>query len=710
MDDLLNITLESENYEVLLHVGKWNEKVTGAYRNVYNPDPITYVNKSIAIFRNGDKAENEAPLPVDFYSYSSSDVNKYFLVGYLDTQPELDQRCVITVGFYAASGDSVYSNTARFGSNDIKILETGSGDANYSSYEQVSEWNLPYNAYSHNRWFSDLEEITVDCVDIPIFDSFDSMKSYVLSDGLTHDGVINLDDSYEQNETKTYYIYNQYGSGNILYGNVTQHSGTSLSWRSMRFMANAQPTLYFDSEDGFLLKISAREIVSSKATTGPGYTIDYIPETSWTEKALETTGPFYGTYDQYIESYQTTPEAGTYTIGFVTSTNIPIFKTKAKAEEALDTGDYSEAINFYDLDNKYYNPPSIGQAEDATTFGSGGVTSPFIATYVCDRNDVLNVANAFYSNDTSIIDNIKNGLELFGAEPFQAICGIKWFPCSLANVVTTAPQNYVYFGSYKYESATLSLNKVIGITSNGYIDAGTVTLSPIQNSFRSFEPYCGLSVFLPYIGWQKLRIADYWSKTVNVRYYLDIYTGSCIAALVANGVFVDYFTGNIGVELPVTGQMLSQYANSALNGLLGTAGGALGGAAGAAMLAGPQGLALGAGAAAAMAIGGAAVGAGSGIFKMAQKGAPKDHNTTKGSFTSSVGAYLPQYVMFRWEVHDLIIPDLLTDLYGRPSAASGKVSSFSGFLQCDTIKLNTSGMNDSEANEVAALLKEGVFV
>jgi hypothetical protein len=278
----------------------------------------------------------------------------------------------------------------------------------------------------------------------------------------------------------------------------------------------------------------------------------------------------------------------------------------------------------------------------------------------------------------------------------------------LASIVSTSSQNYIYFGSYKHEGVTV--DKVTGITSNGYIDAGTVTLTPVQQSFRSFEPYCGLSVFLPYIGWQKLNIADYWGKTVNVRYYIDIYTGSCIAALVANNVFIDYFTGNIGVELPITGQMLSQYANSALNGILGTAGGALGGAAGAAMLAGPQGLALGAGAAAAMAIGGAAIGAGSGIFKMAQKGAPKDHNTTKGSFTSSVGAYLPQYVMFRWEVHDLIIPELLTDLYGRPSAASGKVSSFSGFLQCDTIKLNTSGMNDSEANEVAALLKEGVFV
>lgn len=541
----------------------------------------------------------------------------------------------------------------------------------------------------------------------PIFDTYEHMRSYIAT-GST-EGLLNGFADYEVEETKTYHITMNAANGNLLYGQVTPVSGATYTQKSMRIMANKTPCLYFTG-NGFQMSLSSNNVVASKAVSGPDYIIDNIPESQWTQNALDYTGYWYGNVEKYSEAKGTLPDAGTYMYGFEFKTDCYIFKDQAEAEEAEETGIYDKAINAYDVEAGYYRVPVIGQAEDATTFGSGGVTSPFIATYVCSRNDVLNVANAFYSNDTSIIDNIKQGLELFGAEPFQAICGIKWFPCSLASIVTTASQNYVYFGSYKYENAGLSLDKVISVTANGYIDAGTVTLTPVQQNFRSFEPYCGLSVFLPYVGWQKLRIADYWGKTVNVRYYIDIYTGSCIAALVANNVFIDYFTGNIGVELPVTGQMLSQYANSALNGLLGTAGGALGGAAGAAMLAGPQGLALGAGAAAAMAIGGAAVGAGSGIFKMAQKGAPKDHNTTKGSFTSSVGAYLPQYVMFRWEVHDLIIPELLTDLYGRPSAASGKVSSFSGFLQCDTIKLNTNGMNDSEANEVAALLKEGVFV
>ena len=95
---------------------------------------------------------------------------------------------------------------------------------------------------------------------------------------------------------------------------------------------------------------------------------------------------------------------------------------------------------------------------------------------------------------------------------------------------------------------------------------------------------------------------------------------------------------------------------------------------------------------------------------MSQKGAPKDHNTTKGNFSAGTGSYLPQYVIFRFDVHDMIVPDNLTELYGRPSAAGGRVGSFSGFLQADTVKLNNAGMSEEDAAEVVSLLKEGIFV
>ena len=553
---------------------------------------------------------------------------------------------------------------------------------------------------------SKIYEFEID-TNIPIFDTKEHCMAFILT-GAT-DGLLNGTASWELEETRTYHISMQYGTGTLFDGNVTQATGTTLSWESMRIKANKSPVLYF-TEGSFALTLVANQIVSSKATSGPDYIIDNIPENSWRENALDYTGTWYGNVNRYAEAFGTLPDNGNYTYAFTFQTDIPIFAKRADAEEALETGDYEKAINAYDLEKSFYEIPKMDgtAAEDITAFGNGAVTSPFVQTYIMERNAVLNVANAFYSNDTTVIDNMKKGLELFGASPYECLCGLTYYPFSGSSICTTSPQNYIYFGSYKHEG--VNVDKVVSLTQGAYINAGTVTLTPVERSFRNFEPYCGLSVFLPYIGWQKLRIADYIGKTVNVRYFVDIMTRACAVALVANNVIIDYFTGEIGINLPLTGQNLSQYANSTMNALLGTAGGAIGGAATGAMIGGSAGLALGPVGMAGLALGGAAIGAGSGIFKMSQKGAPKDHNTTKGNFSSGIGSYLPQYVIFRFDVHDLIIPDNLTELYGRPSAASGKVRSFSGFLQADTVRLNNSGMSEEDANEVVSLLKEGIFV
>ena len=545
--------------------------------------------------------------------------------------------------------------------------------------------------------------------DFPIFDTQQHWADYIISGGTITVGALNALAGYEYEETKTYHISMQYGTGTLFDGNVTQATGTTLSWESMRIKANTSPVLYF-TEGTFGLTLVANQIVSSKATNGPDYILDNIPEQNWRDNELDYTGAWYGNVNRYGEAFGTLPDNGNYTYAFTFKTDIPIFAKRSDAEEALATGDYEKAVNAYDLDKGFYVIPTMDgtAAEAATVFGNGAVTSPFVQTYIMSRNDVLNVANAFYSNDTTVIDNLKKGLELFGASPFECLCGLTYYPFSGSSICTTASQNYIYFGSYKHEG--VNVDKVVSLTQGAYINAGTVTLTPVEKSFRNFEPYCGLSVFLPYIGWQKLRIADYIGKTVNVRYFVDIMTRACAVALVANNVIIDYFTGEIGINLPLTGQNLSQYANSTMNALLGTAGGAVGGAATGAMIGGSAGLALGPAGMAALAVGGAAVGVASGVFKMSQKGAPKDHNTTKGNFSSGIGSYLPQYVIFRFDVHDLIIPDNLTELYGRPSAASGKVRSFSGFLQADTVRLNNSGMSEEDANEVVSLLKEGIFV
>lgn len=535
----------------------------------------------------------------------------------------------------------------------------------------------------------------------PIFDSEAHWQSYIINGTL--DGCMNKLDEYELDTTQYYFIYNNQGSAKLFNGQITPASGTTYAWHSLKFSANKPPVLYYD--DAFGLTLSASDIVASKAVTGPGYIIDNIPEEAWTENALEYSGPFYGTLPSRIAAVGSIPDNGTYNYGFELNTNIYIFKDQAEAEAADQSGDYSGASNYYEIGSgNTHAPVTIGNDETATTFGSGYATSPFVSSYICDRTDVLNVASAFYSNDTTLIDNIKKGLEMFGASPFEAICGLTWFPFALSTVATALPQTWIYFGSYKHQPAGLSINKIVNMNATGYVNAGSVYIGPLFNSYRDFEPYCQLSVFLPYSGWHELDIAKYYKKTVNIRYYVDIFTNTFAAALVIDNQICDIYNGNIGVTLPICGSNLSEYANSMLRSVLGTVGGTAGGALSGAMLGGGvPGAVIGA------TVGGFA-GLAKGTFEMAQKGQPKDHLQVKGAFSGASSSYMPQYVIFRYDVHDLIVPDNLTALQGRPSSAGGKIGSFSGYLQCDTVKLNTGRMTDAEINETIALLRNGIFV
>ena len=531
-------------------------------------------------------------------------------------------------------------------------------------------------------------------INMPVFKDFDSLNDYIVNGSL--DGCINLTAKYEDNSS-TYYIYCKYQSMDLLNGTQTPHTGSSPAWHSQRFMANKEPALYFTGST-FELGLLASQIVASKAVSGPGYMIDYVPMSSWTEGELEYTGNYYATIYDFRAAKGTVPANGTYTLGTQVTTNIPIYKNITDAR----SGDKRKAINYYDIeDGKDRRKSTIGDEEDSTDFGDGMVTSPFVAMYLLSRTQILNIAGLFYTDNTSLLDNIKAGLELFGASPYEAVVGVNWFPFNVSLACTTVSQPYIYFGSYKYDQITVDRIETL---EGAYIDAGTVTVNAPFGSYRDFEPYSELSVWLPYHGWEKLEIKKYINRSVNIRYYVDITTCTAIIALVVDNHLCDQFSCNIGVQLPLCGNNLSEYANNMIKSILTSAATTVGGAAtGAMMGGGVPGAIIGGGL-------GLAAGVAKGTFEMAQKPKPKDMAVTKGAFAAGAGSYMPQYVRFRIDTHDIIEPENLTELYGRPSSSSGPVSSFSGFLKVNTIKLNTGRMTDAEVSEITSLLESGIYV
>ena len=614
--------------------------------------------------------------------------------------------------FYIGNGVIGYNNSLYlriYGNDEYNGLITG------DLYEIIPGWGNWDTYYGTNRQCTFASNL-------PIFETLEEATEYCESNNTAFrkqyikDHAVNYVAEPFTETTKYYYISNQKGTANCVRNTATATG--SLTWRSIKFTANAEPVLYYNAD--YSLSLKAPQLVASYSVAGPSYIIDNVPESSWKDE-LDYTGLWYGNILSRMKATGETLPDGTYMYGFDLNTNIYIFESEAKADAAIESGDYSDAVNFPEVSGGgSYNPPEFGTEEQATTFGSGADTSPFMQTYILSRNALIQVAQAWYNTNPQTLADIITGLKMFGDIPQECLAGVTMYPFDASKILTTSSQQYIYFGTYQLQLGT-SIDKAVSLKSNAYLDCGTIFLAALQHSYKDFEPYTTLDVFLPYIGWQRIDISLVINKTVSVRYYVDIHTRACTACIIANNVFVAQYSGNIGTGLPTCGADYQGYANAMASTILGGASNVYSGAKGA------IGSGLGAlgnvysGAGLAMTVGGGVGGIGLGVAsaalntastlnKLETMGAPADHPQIKGGFTSCLGTYLPQSVLWRYIIHDTVEPNNFNELCGRPSSASGSVGSFSGFLSCKSVNLNTNNMLDSEAAEIYSALKSGVFI
>lgn len=634
-------------------------------------------------------------------------VSKYPLTGNVQKSNPVNGRVAAFIHEADSSSPYAYIST-EVGSIDFGP-EIGFVNVTCSfTYEDLS-YDPPIRFQSYGMPAGDGIGLNIGSIamNIPVFSTKEEAVDYIVT-GENKDHALNYRaTSVEPETTNTYYCFNSYAEGTQTNGEMVKDSASNMAYDNIIVQSNTRPVLYFD--ENYRLNAVYSDVVSWYGNA-VDEDISMVPVSSYIPGSPSGHNIFYGDVNAYAKAKKAILPDGTYYYGFKFLTDFAIFGDYETALYALRTGDYTQAANWPSISGGGDEYEVLtGDEEAETTFGEGSFVSPFIQTYICSQAAVREVAEAFYTDDPSLIENIKKGLELFGASPFEAIVGLSAFPFDVSTMVNTSPWTYIYFGSYQ-KTLQNTVYKVINMA-HKFIDAGGVFLKPIFNNFRDFEPWTSLHVYLPFVGWQKLDIATYINKYVSIRYYVDIMTRTGVAVLLADGVMCDYFTtGGLGVELPITGQNLSRYANDTLNALLQGGGGIVSGAVSGAVTGSIiPGVGTVAGAVAGAALSGG-VGLAAGVFQMSQKPKPKDQNMTKGNFSGGTGCYMPYYVTFRFDVHDVIEPSNLNALYGKPSNYGGKLKGLSGFVKAETIKMNTSGMSDEEISEIVSLLNAGIFV
>lgn len=587
---------------------------------------------------------------------------------------------------------------------DIVQFVGNTGQFSYSVHDDFSDTDYDYDnqtgcfanaILSYNRGNGQFSS------NIPIFGNEQTALSYINAQSeesahLILAQALNYEKSEYNPETTQNYTYSCFHSNvDLLRGTITPTS--EIGYRTLKFQANTKPAFYLN-EGSFEMTLIAPDVIASVYAAGPEQVADNIPESQWTEETLAYNGPFYCPLSVYIEAFDETPGDGSYVYPTQFQTNIEIYSNREDAEEAIRTGDNSKAIRRGP--SKEYDV-KIGDEEQETEFGGGGFMSPFFTILSGSKTDIHRLADFLFSDDQSVWEDIKKGLEMYGSNPIDYIISLKAFPFNVDRVVNESERYTIFFGSYEKRFDT-PFNEVINMA-HKYIDAGSFFMYPIQYCYLDFEPYTTLSAYFPYHGWEQLDIKKYYQKNVNVRYYVDILTGQSIIVTVCDGVITDQFGPcEIGTELPLTGANFAQWAQGQVRLLTQAASSLVGGISGGVTSGNVAGFA--ASSLTSM------IPASQALHEARQQGGPKNTMITKGNFGSNLGNYLPGYVIFRFDIHEMLEPDLLQPLAGRPSYSSGVIRNFSGFVSGKVVKMDTSGMSDSEANRIKQMIMNGIYV
>ena len=569
------------------------------------------------------------------------------------------------------------------------VPSDGSQDITYYNQSDIIYWAFGVNGGTLR--FS---------TNIPVFATVEAARAYLYAESqetalLELANALNYKSTgYEPEKTKVWTYSSRHANVTLTRGNVQENS--NIGYRTLKFQSNTEPAFYIDS-DTFEVGLLAPDVIASVYVPGPEQVADNIPDDQWTEGSLAYSGPFYTSVSKWIYLKDETPPDGDYVYPIEYQTNIPVFASREDAEEAIATGDYSKAgpagVKEYDV--------KIGDEEEETEFGGGGFMSPFFTILSGGKTDIHRLADFLFTDDQSLWQDIKKGLEMYGSNPIDYIISLKAFPFNVNRVVNESTRYDIWFGSYQKHFDT-PFNEVINMA-HKYIDAGSFYMYPIQYCYLDFEPYTTLSAYFPYHGWEQLDIKKYYQKTVNVRYYVDILTGQAIIVTVCDGVITDQFGPcEIGTELPLTGANFAQWAQGQVRLLTQSASSIVGGISGGVTSGNVAGFA-----ASSLT---SLIPASQALQEARQQGGPKNTMITKGNFGSNLGNYLPGYVIFRFDIHEMLEPDLLQPLAGRPSYSSGVIRNFSGFISGKVVKMDTSGMSDSEANRIKQMIMNGIYV
>ena len=231
---------------------------------------------------------------------------------------------------------------------------------------------------------------------------------------------------------------------------------------------------------------------------------------------------------------------------------------------------------------------------------------------------------------------------------------------------------------------------------NAKFNGGSFKLAEYYGSYLDYAPYTSAEIYIPYIGYKPLNINDVMGKTIDLIYVVDWDTNMLTATLLVDDRPLTMYSGAFGVKLAISGTNANQVAETIARGA--------------------SGIISNAG----MALANVATGniPGSIGYGMKALGGAMDTALDVQISPRQFGTPTPLTGLYNTQVPHVIIhrpiaaePIDFKAQNGYSASYSAPVSSFEGYLQCNSVKLSGgSTMSETEQNEIINLLKGGIYI
>ena len=340
------------------------------------------------------------------------------------------------------------------------------------------------------------------------------------------------------------------------------------------------------------------------------------------------------------------------------------------------------------IPTEYPNKPSTTEGGDGTFTrvdddidfpdkpNVSSLDSGFIGLYNPTKEIMQALARAMWNPDFSVIMNQMSPFDniiMFGSLPF--------LPSEIEAGVGLGIGNW---------SIPININKITDEYT--LVDCGAISLNEYYGGFPDYNNEYLL--YLPYIGYQPIRVDDFMDASIHVKYWCSAFSGACqcfVAREKDNHRKILYtFTGNCLTQFPISGSNYAQNKLAQSTGIMQTI------------------ASIGKGALVGGVIGGALAGAYDQYNQTLAQPKP-EYNHSNG--LSSDGGIFNIRKPYLIETSPIVnSPANYKHMVGIPSQIYDVLGNLEGYTEVSAINLDTINASKSEKDNLMSILKSGFYI